>query len=90
MVTSLVPSSLGVSWQPPPEIDRNGVISGYVIEYTRVGGSSGMIIVTNETTHTISELVPIETYSVRVAAMTVNGTGPYSDAMIETSGGDGE
>ena len=86
MVTSVNPSSLRVSWQPPPEIDRNGVITGYVIEYTRSGGSSDMVTVTSGTTRTISGLVPFVEYSVTVAAMTSSGTGPSSDLEVQSSG----
>ena len=86
MVTSVNPSSLYVSWQPPPEIHRNGIITGYVIEYTRSGGSSDMVTVTSGTTHTISGLVPFVEYSVTVAAMTSSGTGPSSDLEVQSSG----
>ena len=89
MVTSVNPSSLRVSWDPPPEIDHNGVIIGYVIEYTRVETSDIMIeTVTYETSYYLSVLVPFVVYSVRVAAITVNGTGPFSDAVVQTSGQD--
>jgi len=86
MVTSVNPSSLNVSWQPPPEIDHNGVITGYVISYTRSGGSSDMVTVTSGTARAISELVAFVEYSVTVGAMTVNGTGPPSDTVVQTSG----
>jgi len=92
MVTSVNPSSLRVSWQPPPEIDRNGVITGYVVEYTRSGGSSDMVNFTRRvkrtmsTKRTISGLVPFVEYSVTVAAMTSGGTGPSSDLEVQSSG----
>ena len=88
MVASVNPSSLRVSWQPPPEIDHNGVITGYVIEYTRSGGSSHMRTVTSGTKRTISGLFPFVEYSVTVAAATSNGTGPPSDPEEQTSGQD--
>ena len=89
MVTSVNPSSLRVSWQPPPEIDRNGVITGYVIEYTR-SGINNTVTATSGTTDTISALIPFVEYSVTVAAMTINGTGPYSNPpVLGTSGEDG-
>ena len=92
MVTSVDPASLGVSWDPPLEIDRNGPITGYVIQYTRVGSSDMMSVnVASGTTHTISGLVAYVNYSVIVAAMTVNGTGPFSDPpVVGRSGEDGE
>ena len=89
MVTSVNPSSLRVSWQPPPEIDHNGIITGYVIEYTRSGGSSDMMTVNSgRTTRTILGLSPFVEYSVRVAAATSNGAGLSSDPEVQTSGQD--
>jgi len=91
VVTDFDPSSLEVSWQPPPEADHNGVITGYVIQYTRVGTSDTMsVTITSGTTHTISGLVAFVEYSVEVAAMTVNGTGPFSNAIVQVSGQDSE
>jgi len=90
MVISINPSSLRVSWQPPPEVDHNGVITGYVMEYTRSGGLSDMVTVTSGTTHTISGLVPFVEYSVTVAARTSSGTGPLSDPVVQSSGEDGK
>ena len=88
MVTSVNPSSLMVSWQPPPEVDHNGVITGYVIQFSRIGGSSDMVTVISGITHTQSGLLPFVDYSVIVAAMTVNGTGPFSNPEVEMSGQD--
>ena len=91
MVTSVDPSSLMVSWDPPVEIDRNGPITGYVIQYTRVGSSDMMSVnVDSGTTHTISGLVLLAEYLVTVAAMTVNGTGQFSDAVTGMLSGYGE
>jgi len=82
------PASLMVSWQPPPEIGQNGPLTGYVIKYN--GGSSGMVTVFSGTTRLISDLVPFVQYSVRVAAMSNNGSGPFSDVVEQTSGQDGK
>jgi len=90
MVASVNPSSLRMSWQLPPEIDHNGEITGYVIEYTRVGGSSDTVTVPSGTMHTISGLVSFVVYSVRVAAINIIGTGPFSDPAIELSGENSE
>ena len=86
------PASLNVSWRLPRNRQRNGLITGHIIQYTRVGSSDIMKVnVTNGTTHTISGLVAYVNYSVIVAAMTVNGTGPFSNPpMVGRSGEDGE
>ena len=92
MVESHDPASLNVSWKLPHNIDRNGPITGHVIQYTRVGSSDMMSVnVASGTTHTISGLVAYVNYSVIVAAMTVNGTGPFSEPpVVGRSGEDGE
>ena len=91
MVKSNNQTSLNVSWQPPLEIGRNGAITGYVINYTRVGSNDAMnVTVNSEATHTISELVTFAEYLVGVAAVNVNGTGPFSFAVVGKPGGDGE
>ena len=90
-VTSVNPASLMVSWQPPLPIDHNGPIT-YMIQYTRVDTSIMMSMNVNSgtTQYTISGLVAYVDYSVIVAAMTVNGTGPSSNPVIGRSGEDGE
>ena len=79
------PASLNVSLRLPINKDRNGKIIGYVIQYTRVGSSDMMSVNVSScsgTTHMISGLVAYVNYSVIVAAVTVNGTGPFSDPLV--------
>ena len=92
MVESHDPASLIVSWRLPPNRDRNGPITSHVIQYTRVGSSDIMSVnITSGTRYIISGLVAYVNYSVIVAAMTVNGTGPFSDPpVVGRSGEDGE
>ena len=91
MVKSVNRASLNVSWQPPSDIDQNGPLTGHVIHYTRVELSDMMSInVTSGTTYTISGLVAFVNYSVRVAAMNVNGTGPFSISVVQVSGQNSE
>ena len=90
MVTSVNPASLRVSWQPPPPIDHNGPIT-YMIQYTRVETSAILSVTVNSgTTYTASGLVAYVEYSVTVAARTVNGTGPFSNPVVQRSGEDSE
>ena len=91
MVTSADPASLIVSWQPPPPINHNGPITGYVIQYTMVGSSDTMSVnVTSGSTPTVLELRVLTNYSVTVAATNAIGTGPFSDPVVNISGGDRE
>ena len=90
-VTSVNPASLMVSWQPPLEIHWNGPIY-HVIQYTKVGRSDMMMSenVNNGTTHTITGLDAYVDYSVIMAAVNVNGTGPFSNPVVGRSGEDGQ
>ena len=90
MVISVVPASLNVSWQLEM-IHHNGPIT-YMIQYTRVGSSDMMSVTVNSgtTQYTISGLVAFVNYSVTVAAVNVNGTGPPSNPMLGRSGEDSE
>ena len=93
MVESYNPASLMVSWRPPTSRNRNGPITGYTINYTRDGSSDVMSVnVTGDTrTVTISELAPYVNYSVIVAAITVNGTGPFiNSSVVGRTGEDSE
>ena len=80
-----------MSWQLPLEINCNGPITGYIIKYARVGLDDIRIInVPNQAIHIISELFPCTEYSITVAAVNANGTGPFSKSVGATSGEDGE
>ena len=82
-------ASLQVSWQPPQDNHCNGQITGYVIQYARVGSDDKMIMnVPNVTELIISGLFACAQYSVTVAAVNVNGTGPFSIPVVATSGED--
>ena len=91
VVTSVNPASLMVSWEAPMEINHNGMITGYTIQYTRTDMNNMMSMNVNSgTTDTISGLVAFVNYSVTVAAMNVIGTGSFSGAVVQRSGEDGE
>ena len=89
-VTSDNPAKLGVSWEPPLEENCSLPITGYVIQYARMGkDNDGMIVnVPNDTTFTITGLCANAEYKVTVAAVNVNGTGPFSEYVFATSGED--
>ena len=90
-VTSVDPASLEVSWKPPMEINCNGPITSYAIQYGRIGSDDKMIMnVPDGTTLKISGIVAYAEYSVIVAAVNANGTGPFSIPKVATSGEDSE
>ena len=87
VVISINPTSLMVSWQPPPMSSQNVSITGYLILYTLVGSNALMSITVNNTNeYVISGLVAVSNYSVQVAGRSINGAGPVSNLLIQTSG----
>ena len=57
---------------------RNGKITGYQVNYTSISDDEIVNITGNQMSVTLSDLQPYTDYSISVAAMTVNGTGPFS------------
>ena len=74
------------------DISQNVPITGYVIQYIKNGTQDIIkdIKNINGTTHIISGLVAYTKYSVKVAAMNDDGTGPFSEPVVEISGEDSE
>ena len=72
-------------WEPPLE-GQNGIITGYKIRYKRRGGSPQTITTeSNQRFYVLSNLDKHVAYLVRISALNVNGTGPWTEWMtIET------
>ena len=83
------PAMLSIRYRPPLASLRNGDVTGYVIRYTRVGSGVSQMI-SGFRTSVIPGLVAFTSYSVEVAAVNVNGTGPFSDPVTGLSGQDSE
>ena len=91
IVKSINPASLFVKFRQPQLKHHNGPITGYVIQYIRVGSQIvTRETVTNGTTYTISGLLAYVDYSVIVAAVNINGTGRFSSPVVKRSGQDSE
>ena len=81
------PAMLSVRYRPPESRLRNGGVTRYVIRYTRVdSGVSQMITFQSDYNglriSVIPGLVAFTNYSVEVAAVNDNGTGPFSDVVL--------
>ena len=76
-------TAITVQWEALPCIEQNGDITDYTVtvlgggEIERVKDVDGNV---NEVI--IPELTPSTTYSIQVAAVNSQGTGPYSDIVI--------
>jgi len=88
-------TAIMVTWDPVPEIDRNGIITQYKVEFNQSTFSD--ISTSNLTTTNGSQLnVELEgleeyvEYSVRVRAYTRVGSGPFSVAVTNGTLEDGK
>ena len=90
MVTSVNPSSLNVSWQPPLEIDQNGPITAYLVFYRRSTEISPLTLTipANTTEVIITGLTAFVEYAVQVASLNANRLGPASNTITRISGED--
>ena len=75
-------TTLKVSFSPPPIIDHNGLLTGYVIRFNRIGSGVTKSVTTTTTTIFISGLEKFVNYSITVASMNANGTGPFSNPPV--------
>ena len=92
-VVDITSTSITITWDEVPAIDRNGIITEYEVEYNqstfdinttqtvRVNSSSRMVQLT--------ELHEYVNYSIQVRAYTGVGFGPYSDDIYERTREDG-
>jgi len=88
-------TAIMVTWEPVPEIDRNGIITQYEVELNQ--STFNEISTSNLTTtngpQLMVELEGLEEYveySVRVRAYTSVGPGPFSVAVMNRTLEDGE
>ena len=75
---SLNATTLSITWQPPLLALQNGVITGYDVLVNETNtGSTQTIRSVNGLSVTATDLHPVYTYEIQVAAITT-GIGPYS------------
>ena len=69
-----------MTWAPPPKGQQNGEIVSYEVEYREEGSNSTVVNTTARgMRYTAEDLTTDRVYQFRVAANTVNGTGPFSE-----------
>jgi len=88
-------SAILVTWDPVPEIDRNGIITQYDVEFSQstFNETSTSNLTTTNGSQLMVELQGLEEnveYSVRVRAYTSVGPGPFSAAVVSRTPEDGE
>ncbi len=85
----IMSTNITLTWTEIDCLDRNGVITSYIILYRE--GTIRNITITSPssaTTHLISDLKPFTEYTFIVAGVNSVGTGPYSGSsrLIRTDG----
>ena len=78
-------SSIIVRWEPPLKESQNGIITGYKIRWRPKGTKTSEMVTTDGSRrlYAITQLKKDQDYQIKVAAMTVNGTGPATSWMME-------
>ena len=75
-----------VEWSAPDLWERNGIITHYIIEWGETGNLTTLnysvpnptFNTTNRLSYNFTELMPFTTYNFRIAAVNINGTGPFN------------
>ena len=77
------PRTLNLTWQPPPEDDRNGIITGYVVNITGQTVQEQYFYQTPNTSLVVESLHPYYSYVCGVAAETTAGRGPFIFKVVQ-------
>ena len=78
-VVTINSTAIRLTWEDVNCTERNGVITGYRVQYNIDGGIQSTINVTAITSTMITGLTKFRLYTVSVAAINTNGIGPYSN-----------
>ena len=88
-VINVTSTTLSLEWDPLTFEDHNGIITGYVVYYSRVDTGTTFTIDSTTTSVDIEMLRPYTTYLFSVAAETRVGSGPFSPSVQHTTAEDG-
>ena len=88
MTTSATSKNVSASWDDIECIERNGMITNYVVEFQELSGGVISGEVMNQT-FTASGLTPYTWYTLRVAGVNIAGRGTFSDIVFVTTAEDG-
>ena len=97
LVVSLSSTSVRVNWSEVPDIDQNGVITQYEVEYSQTNftlptlpNPNTMRVDSDVFSVTLRDLLEFVVYTIRVRADTRAAEGSYSEAVYVTTDEDGQ
>ncbi len=76
-------TSITISWQPVDCLQQNSPILSYVIRYTETYITTGPIT-TTDTSFVATSLFPGTSYTFEIAAVNIDGDGPYQQLISST------
>ena len=82
-VTPVNSTTVIVSWSEVQCFNGSGVVTHYLVQYQFMCGGAVQNVTTSGTVQTISGLTLNTEYTFQVAAIDVNGTGPFSQAVTQ-------
>ena len=82
-------TTLTVTWEPPDEMEWNGILIHHVLtmRVTLTAAQSTIVVPMPNLIYIINDLIPYTQYQLAIASATVNGTGPstnINDLRIST------
>ena len=93
-VIDVTSTSITVTWDPVPAIDRNGIITEYEVEYNQstfdINTTQTVRVNSSYTMVQLTELHEYVEYFIQVRAYTREGYGPYTEPINQTTAQDCE
>ena len=91
-ITDVTSTTITVTWDEVPAIERNGIITEYEVEYNQSTFDVNSTQTVNVTSRMVelTDLHEFVNYLIRVRAYTSVGPGPYSSAINRTTDQDGQ
>ena len=83
VVTPVNSTTVNVSWSEVQCFSGSETVTHYLVQYWSICGGAVQNVTTSGTIQTISGLTLSIEYTFQVAAIDVNGTGPFSQAVTQ-------
>ena len=82
-VTPVNSTAVTLSWSEVQCFNGSGTVTHYLVQYQSMCGGPVENVTTSGTVQTVSGLTLSTEYTFQVAAVDVNGTGPFSQAVTQ-------